>query len=127
MKFYSNVAVKELPHTNHLYTLNTESFSIEVEPNDRERYQAHAETAALGALTLWRTDALRRHTRRTDPVGLPKVRGVRECGAALDHSPSQPPRPGHNRRARVPLLGRLTYRSTVPTISATDPAPCETR
>lgn len=54
MKFYSNVAVKELPHTNHLYTLNTESFSIEVEPNDRARYQAHAETAALGALTLAR-------------------------------------------------------------------------
>jgi AraC family transcriptional activator of tynA and feaB len=54
MKFYSNVAVKDLPHTNHLYTLNTESFSIEVEPTDRARYEAHAETAALGALTLAR-------------------------------------------------------------------------
>lgn len=52
MKFYSNVAVNELPHTSQLYTLNTESFSIEVDPVDRKHYRAHAEIAALGALTL---------------------------------------------------------------------------
>lgn len=53
-KLYSNVEVQDQPHTNHLYTLNTELFSVEVEPADRSRYRAHAETAALGALTLAR-------------------------------------------------------------------------
>ncbi|MES2604997.1 MAG: helix-turn-helix domain-containing protein [Pseudomonadota bacterium] len=52
MKFYSNQEVQDLPHTNHLYTLNTESFCIEVDPVDRKSYRAGAETAALGALTL---------------------------------------------------------------------------
>lgn len=54
MKFYSNVEVQDPPHTNQLYTLNTESFCIEVEPADRQHYRARAETAALGALTLAR-------------------------------------------------------------------------
>jgi AraC family transcriptional activator of tynA and feaB len=53
-KLYSNTEVKDQQHTNHLYTLNTELFSVEVEPADRSRYRAHAETAALGALTLAR-------------------------------------------------------------------------
>ena len=54
MKYYSNVEVQDPPHTNQLYTLNTESFSVEVEPVDRKHYRAEAETAALGALTLAR-------------------------------------------------------------------------
>ncbi len=53
-KLYSNVEVKDQQHTNHLHTLNTELFSVEVEPADRARYRAHAETTALGALTLAR-------------------------------------------------------------------------
>lgn len=57
MKFYSNLAVQDPPHTSQHYTLNTESFSVEVEPVDRKHYRAHAETAALGALTLARIDS----------------------------------------------------------------------
>lgn len=56
MKLYSTVPTEDLPHTNHLYTLNTESFSIEVDPIDSKTYRASAETAALGALTIARID-----------------------------------------------------------------------
>ncbi len=44
------------PHSNHLYTLNTESFYIEVNPLDKKSYLAVAEVAALGALTIARID-----------------------------------------------------------------------
>jgi AraC family transcriptional regulator, positive regulator of tynA and feaB len=56
MKLYSNVEVLDQPHTNHLYTLNTESFCIEVDPLDKKSYRATAEVAALGALTIARID-----------------------------------------------------------------------
>jgi AraC-like DNA-binding protein len=56
-KLYSNVEVQDQPHTNHLYTLNTELFSVAVEPADRSTYRAQAETAALGALTLARVSS----------------------------------------------------------------------
>jgi len=73
MKLYSNVATEELLHTNHLYTLNTESFCIEVDPIDRKTYQATAETAALGALTVARIDTkaavvTRKHEAASDPA-----------------------------------------------------------
>ncbi len=56
MKLYSNVEVLDQPHSNHLYTLNTESFCIEVDPLDKKSYRATAEVAALGALTIARID-----------------------------------------------------------------------
>ena len=56
MKLYSNVEVLDQPHSNHLYTLNTESFCIEVDPLDEKSYRATAEVAALGALTIARID-----------------------------------------------------------------------
>jgi AraC-like DNA-binding protein len=56
MKYHSNVQAQESPHRNHLYTLNTEAFCIEVDPIDRKIYQATAETAALGALTITRIE-----------------------------------------------------------------------
>jgi AraC-like DNA-binding protein len=52
MKLYSHVEVQDQAHTNHLYTLNTESFCIEVDPIDKKNYRANAEVAALGALTM---------------------------------------------------------------------------
>lgn len=52
MKLYSTVPTEDLPHTNHLYTLNTESFCVEVDPIDHKNYRATAETTALGALTV---------------------------------------------------------------------------
>ena len=57
MKFYSSVATPGLPHANHLYTLNTEAFSIDVDPIDQEAYRAVAEVAALGSLTVARIDS----------------------------------------------------------------------
>lgn len=54
MKYYSTVGTQDLPQRNHLYTLDTESFCIEVDPIDRKRYLAGAEIALLGALTLAR-------------------------------------------------------------------------
>lgn len=54
MKYYSTLGVQDQPQRNHLYTLDTESFCIEVDPIDRKRYQANAEIALLGALTLAR-------------------------------------------------------------------------
>ena len=57
MKFYSSVATPELPHANHLYTLNTEAFCIDVDPIDRCVYRAVAEVAALGSLTIARVDS----------------------------------------------------------------------
>lgn len=73
MKLYSNVATEEQPHTNHLYTLNTESFCIEVDPIDRKTYRATAETAALGALTVARIDTkaavvTRKNEAETEPA-----------------------------------------------------------
>jgi AraC-like DNA-binding protein len=56
MKLYSNVEILDQAHTNHLYTLNTESFCIEVDPLDKKSYRATAEVAALGALTIARID-----------------------------------------------------------------------
>lgn len=56
MKLYSSVEVLDQPHSNHLYTLNTESFCIEVDPLDKKSYRAVAEVAALGALTIARID-----------------------------------------------------------------------
>jgi len=57
MKLYSTVPTENLPHTNHLFTLNTESFCVEVDPIDRKTYHATAETAALGALTVSRIES----------------------------------------------------------------------
>ncbi len=56
MKFYSSVATRALPHANHLYTLDTDVFSIEVDPISRQDYRAIAEVAALGPLTIARVD-----------------------------------------------------------------------
>ncbi len=57
MKFYSSVSTPELPHANHLYTLNTEAFCIDVDPIDRCAYRAVAEVAVLGALTIARINS----------------------------------------------------------------------
>ena len=57
MKFYSSVASQASPHANHLYTLNTDAFSIDVDPIDKQTYQAVAEVAALGPLTVARVDS----------------------------------------------------------------------
>lgn len=57
MKFYSSVDTPAHPHANHLYTLNTESFSIDVDPIDKKRYRASAEVAALGPLTIGRVES----------------------------------------------------------------------
>src|SRR5690606_22840749 len=57
MKFYSSVDTPHYPHANHLYTLDTESFCIDVDPIDRKRYRATAEVAALGPLTVSRIES----------------------------------------------------------------------
>jgi AraC-like DNA-binding protein len=57
MKFYSSVASSASPHANHLYTLDTDAFSIDVDPIDQHTYQAIAEVAALGPLTVGRIES----------------------------------------------------------------------
>lgn len=57
MKFYSSVDTPHYPHANHLYTLDTESFSIDVDPIDRKHYRAIAEVASLGPLTVSRVES----------------------------------------------------------------------
>lgn len=57
MKFYSSVDTPQHPHANHLYTLDTESFSIDVDPIDKKRYRAVAEVASLGPLTVARVES----------------------------------------------------------------------
>lgn len=57
MKFYSSAETPQYPRANHLYTLDTESFSIDVDPIDRKRYRATAEVAALGPLTVARVES----------------------------------------------------------------------
>lgn len=57
---------------NQPYTLDTDSFSIEVDPIERTSYQGLAETASFGALTLARVDTSAAVVRRnsdaaTDP------------------------------------------------------------
>jgi len=57
MKYYSTTSYKDQPHTFTLYTLNTELFSVDVDPLDMATYHAEAEVAALGSLTLARIDS----------------------------------------------------------------------
>src|SRR5690554_5447499 len=57
MKFYSSVDTPHYPHANHLYTLDTESFCIDVDPIDKKRYRATAEVASLGPLTVSRVES----------------------------------------------------------------------
>jgi AraC family transcriptional regulator, positive regulator of tynA and feaB len=57
MKLYSHTETPVLQHNRHLYALSTESFSIEVDPIDRESFQAMAEVASFGALTVARVDS----------------------------------------------------------------------
>lgn len=54
MKCYSSVETPALPHANHLYSLNTESFSVDVDPIDQNAYRAMAELVAMGPLTIAR-------------------------------------------------------------------------
>src|SRR5688572_6072187 len=57
MKYYSSVATRALPHANHLYTLDTDAFSIDVDPIDQQSYRAIAEVASLGALTVAKVES----------------------------------------------------------------------
>lgn len=57
MKYYSTTSYKDQPHTFTLYTLNTELFSVDVDPLDMATYHAEAEVASLGSLTLARIDS----------------------------------------------------------------------
>ncbi len=52
MKYYSSVETPALPHANHLYSLSTDSFHIEVDPIDQLAYRAMAEVVAMGPLTI---------------------------------------------------------------------------
>jgi AraC family transcriptional activator of tynA and feaB len=49
-------SVTYINRINQPYTLDTDSFSIEVDPIERTSYQGVAETASFGALTLARVD-----------------------------------------------------------------------
>jgi AraC family transcriptional regulator, positive regulator of tynA and feaB len=57
MKYYSSVATRALPHANHLYTLDTDAFSIDVDPIDQQSYRAIAEVASLGPLTVAKVES----------------------------------------------------------------------
>lgn len=54
MKFYHFVPQADTQPASQLYRLDTDIFSIEADPVDRNCYRASAETATLGALTLAR-------------------------------------------------------------------------
>ena len=56
MKFYSSVSTRISPHASHLYTLDTDAFSVDVDPIDQPTYQAMAEVAAFGPLTIARVE-----------------------------------------------------------------------
>jgi AraC-like DNA-binding protein len=51
-KNYSNRDAQDLSQARQAYSLDTDLFSVEVEPTNRQHYRADAETAALGALNL---------------------------------------------------------------------------
>lgn len=65
MKRYS-CAASEQQTNKHLYTLDTEAFSVEANPIQREGYQASAEIAVLGALTLARVHSTSAVVHRRD-------------------------------------------------------------
>jgi AraC-like DNA-binding protein len=57
MKIYSSLDTPALPHANHLYTLTTENFCIDVDPIDQQAYRAVAEVAPMGPLSIARIDS----------------------------------------------------------------------
>jgi AraC-like DNA-binding protein len=52
MKFYSSLDTPALPNANHLYTLSTETFSVDVDPINQHAYRAMAEVAVMGSLAI---------------------------------------------------------------------------
>jgi len=57
MKYYSSETYTETPHTSALYSLNTELFSVDIDPLDQSTYRAHADVVSLGSLTIGRINS----------------------------------------------------------------------
>jgi AraC-like DNA-binding protein len=61
MKYYSasgqSLSQQDQPPSGNIYSLNTEFFSVDVDPLDLETYHAEAEVVGLGSLTLARINS----------------------------------------------------------------------
>jgi AraC family transcriptional regulator, positive regulator of tynA and feaB len=68
MKFYSSDSTRSSPHSTHLYTVDTDAFTVDVDPIDQPSYRAMAEVAAFGPLTIAKVETTASVvTRNPDP------------------------------------------------------------